>query len=265
MTVGAGANVNVRAYGAVTLDGLSGGSVFRVDTLGASVDIQDVTITGGSGHNAGGDLYGGAIFANAAGASPTTVTLTNVVLNNNDADRGGAVALLNASTLSGTNVTMTNNAATRGGAFYATNTASATIAGLVANANSAGSLAPAVSGDGGAVYLTGTSTLTLTNPQIYANETFGGDGGGIFLGGGTLNCTGTAGSATLYGIYRNVAAGEGGGVYLSSGALNNTSCDYGVNGLTDDNSDGDGDSQDDIDGASLSNGDDLENDVSTDF
>ena len=267
MTLSSNANVNLRGIGTVTLNGRGAGSIVRVDTLGASVDIRDMTLTNGAGTVASGSSYGGAIFANATGASPTTVTLANVVLNANDADRGGAIALLNASTLSGTNVTLSNNTANRGGALYATATASGTISGLVANGNTAGSGSTA--GSGGAIYLTGTapgtaSSLTLTNPRIYDNDAVGGDGGGVYLGGGTLNCTGTVGSATLYGIFRNVADGDGGGVFLSSGSLVNTTCDYGADGGADDNIDGDGNTQDDVD-VGTGSGDDLENDVTVSY
>ncbi len=236
------------------------------------MDIRDLTLTGGSGHDVSGTLYGGAIFANVSSSAATTVTLANVTLDNNGADRGGAVALLNASTLSGANVTMSNNSAGgRGGAIYATSTADAVIAGLVANGNTAGSVLPAVNGEGGAFWLGGSSVLDLTNPRVYDNEAVGGNGGGAYLNGGSLDCVGTAGSGTLYGLFRNTAGGEGGGVYINASAsgggfaLSNSTCDYGANGGADDNTDGDGDSQDDVDGASLSNGDDRENDVNTDY
>jgi hypothetical protein len=161
----------------VTLDGGGSQRLFGVST-GASLIIEDLTLTGGSaqggagGPNAGSD--GGAVF-NAG-----TLTLIATTLNGNTAGRGGAV-FNNGGHVSILNSTLTANTAQGG--------------------SGAGG-----SGLGGAVF-NRDGTVVLVNSTIAGNIV----SGGTPQGGAVFNLADAAGqNATLF-LFNSILANSSGG------------------------------------------------------
>ncbi len=230
-TAGSGTSITVQ----VTEPGVSGWRVFDIDAAGETINISNMTVTGGdltgiiredgagirlqngtlnmdtvtvSGSKS---MRGGGIFSNGV------LTLTNCTVSGNAADILGGGICCYSGTLTLTNSTISGNVASTmtkasgggicsNGALALTNT---TVSG-----NAAGE-------DGGGIYSGGAST-TLTNSTISGNTTED-EGGGIYSN-DTLTLTNTTVSGN--------AANWGGGIYssanrhlLNSIVVNNTGGD----------------------------------------
>lgn len=154
------------------LAGADGGAI---RTIGGHVKLYRAAF-----YNNEADLVGGAVAVTLggtifAGAVPNSEDAPEVKFVQNEADEGGVIHLL-------------------GG------TSSLTSASFTAN--------KALSGDGGAIYV--SSDLTITNGNFFSN-TATGDGGAIRVVAGTTDISGGT-------IQENTAGGDGGGIAVS-GAL----------------------------------------------
>ncbi|MBV8246284.1 MAG: hypothetical protein JOZ38_10215 [Candidatus Eremiobacteraeota bacterium] len=185
----------------------SGGAVY---SNGGSLTVTNSTFTGNSAAGTGG----GAIDVNAGVASITHDTFTN----NSTQAAGGALYLAVTATVD--TDTFTNNVAGPnfgfGGAMYA-NGATQTISNSTFDGNQALSCAACASqGQGGAVYATPSSALTLTNDTMgvtTGNVSQGQDGatGGAVTGYNTITITG--------GTYKNNLAVTTAGFTSFGGAI----------------------------------------------
>lgn len=233
--------INLKIDGSGSSGSGSGGSrIFDVFGGSAAINftVKDLTISNG---NTSG--YGGAIFDNNAFSGGTT-TLINDVFSNNTSGGEGGVMYSRAATLTIQNTTFSNNTAgTEGGAIvysplgssgslnitrstFANNTATNhgggalwinDRSGIVATISRSSFYGNVCGQEGGAI---GTgddftaTNLTIDNTTISGNTARNGDGGGIFVGGGTVTLRNDT-------ITKNTALnGEGGGVYGRSATIN---------------------------------------------
>jgi len=207
--------------------------IFNIDDLTApgsptqNVSISGLTLKEGVADSWSGSLQeepGGAIYA-----TDTAVTLTNVTLTDNVAtDRGGAVAVLEASgagSLTATGTTFSSNRARDdGGAVLVRpnkydpdeNKAGTTISNSTFTGNRTGGIdfgsLSTGSGSGGA--LATKYEVEVSDTTITGNTAVGGSAGGAYLAG-----YGTVQRSTIAG---NFAAAVGGGVLLSGVDLRNS-------------------------------------------
>ena len=189
--------------------------VFQIVGSAPTVNLSNVTIRHGTFTESG---VGGGIL------NEGTLSLTDVVVTGNQADRGGGLYHTSASTLTITRATLSANTADKGGALLNN-------AGVVALRDStvAGNIATT---QGGGILNTG-SRLSLTRTTASGNSAGSGGGGGIFN-----RAPLTAVNSTISG---NTTTGNGGGIHASGGGtfdlLNVTI----ANNTADSDSDGSGD------------------------
>ncbi len=211
---------------------ISGSPIIRTGSIGGG-------LTGSSGSKIGSAdiiIKGGDIqaqFVMAAGAeTPPSFTMEDGTIRNsntdNDVDKeylnivenGGAVWLEDGKCeISGG--TIENCTATEGGAIYISGKNNPTFTmtgGTISNCTSK-------AGNGGAVYLQG-GTVTLEGGIISDNLAQGGNGGGIYIKDGSfyMPAGSTASITENSAILRNSQGGNGGGLYVTS-ASNNVTVD----------------------------------------
>ena len=199
-------NTTIDGGSVVTISG--GGAVppFLVAGVGVTVELANLTISGG------GDLgSGGAIFNSRA-----TLTLTNVSVSGNDAagvSDGGAV-FNSGGIMTVANSRFSRNTASRsGGAIFNTSGGRLT----VTNSTFVGNGAAA---DGGAIRNDGT--LTVSN-STFADNAAATDGGAVLNNGAAVTVANSTFSA-------NSALGNGGAIDNSNGAATVTNCTFSGNG-----------------------------------
>jgi len=180
---------------------ISGNSNIRIFSISGATAVTFSALTLKNGSAPSGD--GGAIL-NGTG----TLTLSSVTLSSNHANSGNGGAVANpGGTLSLTTTTFSNNSCSlSGGAAYST--------GAVTDSGSTFSSNTSSTGNGGALALSGSAAIGLTNTHLSSNTATAGNGGAIaFSGSATL---------TLSGAQLNnnrASAGAGGAIYSSSGTL----------------------------------------------
>ncbi|NND96300.1 MAG: DUF4347 domain-containing protein, partial [Pirellulaceae bacterium] len=166
-----------------------GESVFHV--IGAVVDIDNLTITGGSDNQGGG--------MKVAGTADVTLTNVNVTLNN--AGDGGGIH--NAGTVTLVDSTISDNTSTnQGGGLF--NDATAVATGSTFSGNNAIDGAGIYNSNFGSV-----QTLTLTNVTLSGN-TASGDGGGL---------ANTELADLVNVTITNNSAADGGGIFRGTGTV----------------------------------------------
>jgi predicted outer membrane repeat protein len=190
-------NLTINGNGA-TVQGGADIRIFTIDT-GASVTINDLTMTGGDCSGGGCSTIGfngGGIYNNG------TLTLTRSTLSSNKAQGGGGI--FNGGTLTLIHSTVSGNSATTdgGGAIY--NNGDVTLTSSTVSGNSADY--------GGAIYNGGT--LVSTNSTLLNNSAHNGtfNSGGAIYNSGTATIT----SSTLSG---NSATTSGGGIFNETGGI----------------------------------------------
>ncbi len=249
---------------ALIIDG-NGQQIFNVASNGGNSTISDLTLRNGVADQ------GGAIFV----GSGSSVSLSRITLHNNRANNGGAIYnnggtlnILNSTLASNVaiaasgsggaifsasgsvaivNSTISFNSATRagggievvdgalsmlrsnmvrndvsgtagtpnpgnGGAVHVSGSANITISNGIITGNSAAS-------EGGGLWNQAGSTLTVNDSLIFRNEARGNDatngGGGIFNNGGIVNVTGA--NTTISNNFASGTAGSGGGIFNDAG------------------------------------------------
>ncbi len=169
--------VSIQGPGQTVLEIKGGGATGILRSKYASLDISDLTISGGQGDGGEGD-GGGAIYSRS-----TDLTLDRVTVTKNSAifDSGGAITLSRLTSATFTDSTISDS--------Y-------------------------TGGEGGGVYIARQSALVLNRTTITGNSAMGfnsseGRGGGLYVGGESkltmVNSTVSGNSATL-----------GGGVFFES-------------------------------------------------
>ncbi|MFC1959249.1 choice-of-anchor Q domain-containing protein [Chloroflexota bacterium] len=177
---------------------------------GATLNIENVTLTGGS---AG---YGGAIsnIGDDVGGT-TTVTVTNSTFSGNRAGYGGAIdnvdGIGGTATVTVTNSTFSGNSAgVAGGAISNADdiggTATVTVTNSTFSGNSAGVAGGAIDNAGG---IGGTATVTVTNSTFSGNNSA--DYGGAISNIGNIGVTATVTNSIFNGGDCSSAIGDGGG------------------------------------------------------
>lgn len=172
------------------------GRVFRIG--GSDVTISGLTITGGAALGAFVDGEGGGIYADAA-----NLTLRDVRISGNTAERGGGLAFLGGNLLTERS-TVSGNTASSGGGLYLASRGPATI---VLRQSTVRDNQAAVDGAG---ILHGQGALALEQSTLSGNVA-GSFGGALYTGG-----SGTT-SVDRSSISGN-AAGNGGGAISTWGA-----------------------------------------------
>lgn len=173
--------------GKVTKGG--GGGAIAMDDQQCVFNMYGGEISGNNGNN-----YGGAIYRKfKTGVSNTTGGTFNMyggTIKNNTAKNGGAFASVTGGTVNLAGGTISGNKATMG-------------------SNDAG---------GGAIYMRGCGTITITGTQITGNSSSL-DGGAILMGWGTVTITAASGNAKLN---NNTANRWGGAICLRKDANKTT-------------------------------------------
>ncbi|TVQ51547.1 MAG: hypothetical protein EA377_12360, partial [Phycisphaerales bacterium] len=178
---------------------------------GSDTIIEGFTITGGTGSAPGGS---GAAIGGGMKIVASSPTIINCTIEENTAQRGGAVAVIDGGTPSFVNSRFFDNTVAAplgitayGGAMYVSESAPSIsdslfqgnssgsgiqlgAGGAVANRNGSHSIFEdcvfannSCSSDGGGIYNSGTSNPTLNNCQFQANSAELGSGGGMFNSG----------------------------------------------------------------------------------
>ena len=184
-----GGLINIRGASKVTTYGgkyhdASVGNTKAEETHGALVSVWNSGIF----TSWGGTFYGGSS-------------------NSTKAFQGGLFAARNSSTINLSSGTFTGSACANGGVVWAADTSTVNING--ANAKLTGAT---VTSCGGAVAMTGSSTLNMTNGSIESGTAA--YGGSIYLGGTSATATANISAGTISG---GTAKNQGGGVHISSG------------------------------------------------
>ena len=223
-------------------------SIFVMDS-GKTLKLENLTLKGGKGI-AGGTLGGGAILIPSGGGTiaelsdcviedctadkggaigcgkGSTVTLTNTTIkkckaSGSGSDSGGGAIFAQGATVEMTDCTLTGNEAKSGGAIYAVkkdSTASTvtisggTIGGTTEDEANKATGTDSGNGFGGAVFVKG-ATVNINGCTLEGNKAK--NGGGVYMEGG--NCT-------LNGSLKNnktteLASSSGGSIYLENGTL----------------------------------------------
>ncbi len=167
---------------------LSGGDTTRLFNLqnGANLTLQAITLRDGYSSADGGAIYVERL---------STLTLTNSAINSSTAANGGAVAL---------NGWGSSDA---GGTLIVTNSS------FSGNQSTANAI-PGGGNGGGALYITGGSTATVSGSTFSSNTSV--NGGGIHILGANLTVT----DSTFTGNIANNTAGGGGGAIYVDGTKN---------------------------------------------
>ena len=179
-------NTTINGGGQITL---SGGGNTRLFTLqnGASLTLQNITLQNGYSSSDGGAIYVERL---------STLNMTNSAINNSTARNGGAIAL---------NGWGSSDA---GGTLNVTNSS------FSGNSSTAAAI-PGGGNGGGALYVTGGSTATVTGSTFSNNQSV--NGGGIHILGANLT---VANSIFTGNIANNTAGGGGGGAIYVDGTKN---------------------------------------------
>jgi predicted outer membrane repeat protein len=215
------ADLTITGPGASSLT-ISGNSQYGVFTVSSgTVSISGLTIA-----TANRSSPGGAIFNSG------TLTVTNVLFNQDVATSGGAIYNTGTLTVSGSSF-LGNSGATNGGAILnnsGANTATVTTSFFLNNSASQGNTGGAIQNSGGTLVVgnntfVGNSapggeggaianggTLTLSNNTFVANTSTGGAGGAIVNSGGTLTLSNN--------ILSGNGSGTGAGVDRTGGTVN---------------------------------------------
>ena len=219
VTVPAGAAATLDGGGTITLDGQGLTRLFLLPA-GASLTLKNITLINGSIVDDGGAIYnagslaldrvtitGSKTDASHSGGAIVTygpLSIRNSTLSGNQGGNAGAlyprwgaaVVVIENSTLSDNSTTNTTSG--WGGAILAWDGAEVTITGSKLERNTAV--------DGGAIYATQNSTVTLQANTQVLNNTASSDGGGLYNAGFmSLDATNMSG---------NTAGNYGGGAYL---------------------------------------------------
>ena len=236
--------VSLRIAADVTIEGagpdqttLSGGSLLSVfvvednPSTPYAVSLSRLSIVQGLGSelHLGDARYpaGGALFCSSSAASPTRVTITDLVVTETLAERGGVLysSGCDVEVIDSTFTGVNENATTRtGGAMYLVN-AKVSVSNVSITGFTASQLA-------GGVYVDKESSLNIIDSVL--SENAAASLGGNIYSLGPVVCEG---STTTAGIRGGVAEDGGGGVYLGDelgATLTSTGCDWGSGG--DDNS-----------------------------
>ena len=179
--------INGLGSSSLTIDGSQGGfSIFTISN-GGDLSISGVTVSGANNYVS---TVGGAFYNDG------TLTITNATLSGNKADYGGAI--YNTGTLTLNNSTLSNNNGDFGAGII--NGGISTITNSTISGNSAGR-------NGGGIYNSVLSTISITNSTISGNSAQ--KGGGIYnrVNSTALNITNTI-----------IANSTSGGDYFGSGA-----------------------------------------------
>jgi hypothetical protein len=158
--------LNGAGPGVTTIDANQQSRALLVVSYNGPTSISDLTVTGGlvTGGEAGGGIRDGGTSA---------LTLTNVVVTNNQAAQGGGIEDSGGS-LTLTNTTVTSNHATlEGGGVYDGSPDPLTITGSTISHNA--------SGEGGGIYARNSGTVTITDSTIDGNSASTAGGGAYFL------------------------------------------------------------------------------------
>ena len=207
----------------------SGGGIFVQRTTG--IYISDFNMNYGAVSSNTSKTNGGGVYVKSTntgtvyGTCPYTASTMNVVFgetgstedmyvqsNTASAGSGGGVYITgdgcNVKLLSGYigGSGQANTAKNYGGGVYVSN-------GNVTINDATVSYNAAQTDHGGGIYVTGSSTVTVSgsSTRIYQNTT-GKSGGGIYMDNGTMTVSGGS-------IYSNTAANNGGGVYMNNGTM----------------------------------------------
>jgi CSLREA domain-containing protein len=240
-------NLTIMGLGGVpTIQGPTSDRIFDVQAGAAQIiTLQDLILKGGNATNGGGDDDGGAIRLTTS----NSLTLTRVLITENDADdNGGGIFCSPCASLVITDSTFTKNSADDdnsvvgdGGAIFLFDAATATISDSIFGDVSGGTRATDqnTAQNGGAVAISGNSTLTTSGSTFGVNEANN--------NGGAIHDTKTTSTTTIVNttISGNTANVDGGGIFIddSSGAtpsvllVNNTI----TNNTADDDNNGTGD------------------------
>ena len=215
-------------------------SIFTVYS-GETVNISDITISGGHGNGLGGGIYNGGILTvtNSTISDNTsvidgggiynggTLTVTNSTISNNTTQNGSGGGIYNGGILTMINSTINNNTSQNGGGGIYN-------MGIITMINSTISSNACSDGFGGGIFDYDVGILTVTNSTISDNTSVIGYGGGIYNGIYaqttylTLNNTIVAGNTgnDIYGPVNPTSAynliGNGGSGTTNLSSLNST-------------------------------------------
>ncbi len=162
----------------LTVSGNTTSRVFSISN-GLTVGLSGMKLTGGNGVGTSVTDVGGAIFS-----SNSRTTISNCLIDNNVAKRGGGIAATfgNTSALTIQNSTISNNSSTdaaSGGGI-----ASGTSLFVVTDSTISGNTTGSGSETGGGIWVTNT-VLTITNSTVTNNTASGGsNAGGIYADNG---------------------------------------------------------------------------------
>jgi hypothetical protein len=235
--------VSLRITADVTIEGagpdqttLSGGSLLSVvvvednPSTPYAVSLSDLNIVQGLGSelHLGDARYpaGGALFCSSSAASPTLVTMTNLVVTETLAERGGVIysSGCDVEVIDSSFMGVSDNATTRtGGAMYLVD-AQVSVSNVSITDFSTSQLA-------GAIYIDNQSSLKMVDSVLSENSAS--SLGGNIYSLGPVVCEGSTATAGV----RGGASDGGGGVYLGddlAATLTSSGCDWGSGG--DDNS-----------------------------
>jgi parallel beta-helix repeat protein len=203
ITAAEGLVIEAIGVGNATIDasGLGNDRIFDVLNPGATLSIDNLTLTGGNVTAAGED--GGAIDL----ISGATLNVTDSEISNNTADdNGGGIAGDVGNTITITNSLITGNeaAGSDGGGVYTDDNGNVTVTNSTISNNTANY-------DGGGIHFDDDGTLTISDSTVSGN-TSGTEGGGIHLDNdGTAMVTRTT-------VSGNNADQDGGGLYFDARA-----------------------------------------------
>lgn len=177
-----------QGIGATIVDGQELGAVFEIEP-GSTVTIKEMTIQNGLSVDGGGGIY-----------NDGTLTITNLLIQNNVADNSDGGGVLNLSQIIMQNVTLANNEANFGAGFSNDLNGIASASNITVTQNKAVHYM-GILGEGGGIENNGE--FSLENSIIRQNSADG-SGGGI-VNGGAL-------TVTLSIIESNVAVEDGAGI-----------------------------------------------------
>jgi parallel beta-helix repeat protein len=207
--IGSGAHASLSDLTIAGGKGTYGGGIYN----GGTLELANCTLSGNSAYNGGGIFNGGG----------ATATLANCTLSGNSATDGGGVyigpgtispgAYIGTATLA--NCTLSGNSASNdGGGICIDGGATATLANCTLSDNSASSGVFPVP-EGGGIYNAGT--LTVSTSTLSGNSAY--DGGGVYIGPGTISGGAYIGTATLANCtLSGNSATVGGGIFIYGGA-----------------------------------------------
>jgi fibronectin-binding autotransporter adhesin len=186
-------SLTLAGSGGATLDGQGAGTVLTVDS-GMTVDVSDLTVTGGTGPNGGA---GGIVNEGALTLRDSTVSGNIAGINGGGAgilNTFGATLTLNSSTISG------NSGGSSGGGVL--NYGALALADSKVSGNSTGG--PDTAGNGGGIYIQ-AGTVTIETSTITGNTAHNGGGGIYSVSTLTINDSTIDGNTASF--------GGGGGIY----------------------------------------------------